>query len=536
MVKSLRHMYKASFISGANTLISVFSKMPLLGKHMKEDMYGKSKTGFGVAYIILKYLLEFIKKILFVLVFMFVPQMVFSKWMPTGATGFELENCYVYWGIVLCGFCGSVIKSEVFNSDENSFDMLKIIRVNPKNYFRMRILSRSLLEFPAFWLAFSVCGMNFVKAFYLTIVIILGRFAGETLNILIFRAVHKPFSDIRGTNVFVMLASLILAYFIPYIRGCVPAAYNLVFSTIWLPVILVAGSLFMYYVWNYRSYSKIAMRVYTEKYFEIEEKEPFTIKESVKEVVEESEYNVEKLSESGDVSEYAGKMFFQKNIKLIKSGIITRILIILGIFIVAIVVSAMDKRDIIYKVISYSMPVLVFIMYVMSRGRILCRELFYGCDYKLMKAGYYKDREFMFQSFMTRLKYIALIDIIPAAFLAFVYLIAGVLAGREGSAVTVVSVCVGILVLSLIFSVYNIFMYYLCMPFSENEEYVDKNVGSIMYRVVNIGMYVGCYFCIFIETTSLYFTLVVALIFAVLLAVSATIIAFNGHKTFRIKS
>ncbi len=535
MIKSLRQMYKASFITGANTLISVLCKMPVFNRRVNEEAYAKSKTGFGIAYIILKYIFEFIKKILFVLVFMLVPQLLFSKWMTAGKTGFELENCYVYFGIVLCGICGSIVKSEVFNNDEHSFGMLKIMHANPKAYFRMRLLSRVLLEFPAFWLAFSVCGMNFFKAFYLTIVIMLGRFAGETLNILIFRVTHKSFSDMRGTNVFVMLASLILAYFIPYIRGCVPAAYNLVFSTLWLPVILIAGSLMIYYVWNYRSYAKIALRVYTEKYFEVDDNEPFTVKESVKETVKEAEYDTDSIPVGVNAADYAGKMFFTKNTGLIKNGMITRSLIILGVLIVVVVAAAMGKRDIIYKVISYSMPVMVFIMYAMSRGRIMCRELFYECDYKLMKKGAFKDREFIFQSFVTRLKYMAVIDLIPAAFLAFVYLIAGFLAGREESAVTVASVCVGIIVLSLIFSVYNIFMYYLCMPFSENEEHVDTNAGSIMYRVVNIGMYVGCYFCIFINTTALYFTLAAGLVFAVLLSVAATIIAFNGHRTFHLK-
>lgn len=535
MIKSLRQMYKASFLTGANTLISVLGKMPIACKRVNEETFSKSKTGFGVAYIILKYLFEFVKKILFVLVFMFVPHMLFAKWMPAGTTGFELENCYVYFGIVLCGFCGSIVKSEVFNNDEHSFGMLKIIHVNPKAYFRMRLLTRVLLEFPAFWLAFSVCGMNFFKAFYLTLVIMLGRFAGETLNILIFRVTHKSFSDIRGTSVFIMLASLIMAYFIPYIRGCVPAAYNLVFSTIWLPVILVAGSLFIYYVWNYRSYARIAVRVYTEKYFETGDTGSFTVKESVKESAGETEYNVDKIPSDVEVSEYASKIFFKQNIKLIKNGIITRILIILGVLIVAVAAAVMGRKDIIYKVISYSMPVMVFIMYAMSRGRIMCRELFYECDYKLMKAGFFKDKEFVFQSFINRLKYLMLIDLIPAVVLSLVYLIAGFLAGRAGGAVTIASVCVGIIVLSLIFSVYNIFMYYICMPFSENEEHVDTNIGSIMYRVINLVMYAGCYFCIFINTTALYFTLTTTLFFAVFLAVSSTIVAFNGHRTFRLK-
>ncbi|MGN0375105.1 MAG: hypothetical protein ACI4EN_06345 [Butyrivibrio sp.] len=534
MIKSLWKMYEASLISDANRLIFGLSKIPLINKKITEDTYNGSKTGFKVAAAILGVLLEFIKKTLFVLAFMYVPMRLFSRWMPAGVTGFGPENSYVYFGLVLCGLCGSVINSEIFSKDEHSFMMLKLFGVNPTDYFRMRLLGKSVSEFAAFWFAFSVCGMNIVKALYLTLVIVLARFAGETFNILVFRVTGKAFTDIRGINVFAMLAALILAYFIPYIRGCVPAAYNLVFSTIWLPVILIAAGFFMYYVWNYNGYTKIAVRIYKSSYL-YEEEKGFELKEKIRDTAPVPEIETDILINDEKAFECMNKSFFKDNRKMLLGGIITRLLILSGVAAVAIAAAAMGKGDIVYKVISYSMPVLVFIMYSMSRGRMVCRELFYSCDSGLMRRGCFRDRELLFKSYLVRVRDMVITDGIPAIYLAIIYGVAGILAGKPGSASTVISVCVGILLLCLFFSNYNVFMYYICMPFSIDENKESNTRSAVIYKSVNFVMYILCYLCIFIETTSLYFTLGTALVLAVFMSASATAVVKAGRKTFRLK-
>ena len=78
-------------------------------------------------------------------------------------------------------------------------------------------------------------------------------------------------------------------------------------------------------------------------------------------------------------------------------------------------------------------------------------------------------------------------------------------------------------------------MYYICMPFAMEEDTIAKNVGSILYMIFNGLMYLVGYGCIFIETTSVIFTLGVALVFAIFISVSATLVAWKAVKTFRIK-
>lgn len=528
MINRLWKMYRVSFNSGANALLTVMGSIPLVRNKFNEEYTG-NKLVLGIVAAFFRVLVSLIKRLAFVAVFMLVPKILFAKFMPYGDLNFALENAYVYFGIVLCSFCGSLTKSEIFNNDEFSYTMLKVYKVVPKDFMRMKLLRKCLVEFLTFAIAFTILGMNGFKAFYLTIIIILSRFVGETVNILLFRMTGKNLIELRGMSVFVMLGSLILAYFVPFVRGCVPAAYDIVFDTVWLAVILIAGSVFMYYVWNYSGYQKIAMRTYTVSgLLNLNENDSFKLKERqniVTDIKEDDEEN-DTLSVEG---------FFSKNKSSFLGGIIARCVIIFAVFVVSIVAMTMGRADIVYKVISYSMPVLVFVMYVMSRGKSICRELFYSCDKKLIMSNYYSDKEALFKNYIYVLKSITLVDIIPGSFLSIVCAIAGILAGKEGSAPTIISVCLGILLLSGFFSAYNVFMYYICMPFALDEDEISKTPGSILYMVFNGLMYLVGYGCIFIETTSIYFALVVALVYAIFISVSATIVATKAVKTFRIK-
>ena len=473
--------------------------------------------------------IELVKKILFVFLFMKVPQMLFVKFMDAQDVGFGLEDCFVYFALVLCGICGSIVRSEIFNDAHPHIAKDITNGMDAKVYFRKYLMNRWILGFCGFWLAFSIWGMNIFKAFYLALVILFSRFAGEMINILIFRVTGKAFADIRGANVFVMLAALICSYFIPFIRGYVPAAYDFVFSTVWLPVILVSGSVFLYYVWNYKDYGKVLKVINSNNSEEIS---GFTLKESFDGKDEISDAIVDELVKEGDDYKILSKLFVNRNYKIMLGGIITRVLIITGVLVVAIIAASMGHNDIVYKVISYSMPLIAFIMYVMSRGRLTCREIYSDCDSHLIRRDYFKNNDKLFNNYLMRLGLVTFVDIIPAIYLSIVYVIAGILAGKEDSAPTIAAVCVGIIVLSALFSNYNVFMYYICMPFGKDE---TETKGRIIYNFVNIFMYVMCYACIFIQTTSLFFTLASALVLAITLSVTATIVAGIAIRNFRIK-
>ena len=527
MFKTFFSMYRVSYTLDANAVHKFLNKLPLLRNHV-------SNTVSGIIALILRIICELVLKIGFVGVFMFLPHILFSRYMETGLLGFGLENCFVYFAVIISGLCGSVVKSEVFHNNEYSYLMLKIYRVNPLNFFRYKILRKSITDLVGFCLAFSLFGMNIFKAFYLALVIVLARFVGEAFNIYIFRITGKSLLDLRGVAVFLMLGGLIMAYFVPYIRGFVPAAYSLVFSTTWLLVILIAGSLFIYYIWNYKSYNKIAMRIYTlADLMDMNGEEGFGIKEKYKDVVTGLDWEEYPDEERKDY--LPSEKFFIRNRKLLITGIVARVFAIFAVIVGMIVVVAMKKADVVSKVISYSLPVLFFIMFIMSRGKSLCRELYYSGDRILMSEGYYDNKENVFKNYFAVLKDVIFVDMIPALMLVFGYALAAFMVGEEAKFDTTMSVCLGIIFLSVLFSNYHVFMYYMCMPFAPEEGRIGKSVGAIIYLICNILVYAGCYLCIFVEARALHFVLVIALLCAVFMSLTATIVWNFGVKTFKNK-
>ncbi len=526
---------EAKALQCGNTLIFALKKLPVIGRHIKDSQYtsGKKKTGFIIAGTVFDILFELMRKLAYVAAFVLLPRLVFSRIMAVGLSGFKLEDCYVYFTLVMTCICGSIIHSFIFNVNERSYIQLKVLRMNPRDYFRGGILVKLIREALTFWAAFTILGMNAFKALYLVIVIIIARFAGEIFNILFFRAFKKSFTQFTGAPVVLMLGSLFMAYFVPYVRGCVPAAYDLVFDTLWIVTMLVVASFFIYYVWNYDGYDMIAAKLYTRDAVDIHNREgeavPATDAELNHMVV--ADKDIEVGENSGLTGyEYMNRLFFIRNRRTIINGIVIRVALILAALLVAVVATVMGNSGIVYKVISYSLPVLVFVMYLMSSGVRLCRTMFGHCDVSFLKNGYYRDRDAIITNFIIRLRYMTIIDIIPAGALAGAYVAAGVLADKKGSFTTVMCVCIGILLLSCFFSIYNLLMYYIFQPYNSNVE--DKNP---VYSVINILMYVGCYFCLGIETTSLWFILGVGLALAVMLAASVTLIVKLAPRTFRIK-
>ena len=527
MLKRIIQSGYISYVSDANRVAYVLEHIPFIrSKVVALRSEGRKLNGFGIAGIILRLIWEIIKKAAFVAVFMLLPRYVLTRVSADGAIGFGLENCFVYFTVVMVCFCGSINNSAVFELSETSYTALREAKCRPSDYFRMVLVRKNISELISYWVVFTVFGMNFVKSFYLAIVIICARYDGEAFNILLFRATGKPFAEHKGGNVTIMLISLFLAYFIPYMRGHVPGAYDLIFDTIWLMVILSVAAVFIYYVWNYSGYGKVAARIFKRSNFLSEDDRDILSDRSDK--PEDYVCNFDAYDE--DSYKNVNKEFFRQNRATITGAVEMRIVAVIIILAVAIIVAFNGYKDAVAKVISYSMPVLVFVMCVFSNSFGICKSLFYQCDCRLLENEDYRRRNDILENFFIRLKYLIVIDLIPAVMLAGAYAIAGAVAGKDGSTITVVSVCVGIILLSCLFTVLNLTLYYIIQPYKG-----DVQKGARICNVINVIMYICCAGFIYINSTALLFTLGVGLALAIILAVAVTLVRQVGNRTFRLK-
>ena len=519
MVKKILRCGYISYITDANRVAYVIKHLPFIGRKVKND----TARVFGIIGIIGRIIWEIIKKAVFVAAFMLLPMYVLSRFSATGNIGYGLENCFVYFSVVMLCFCGSVNNSVIFDTSEEAYVMLREIKCNPADYFRMVILRKNITEFISYWLVFSVFGMNVAKAFYLTIVVVGSRYAGEAFNILMFKATGKPFSAHRKGNIAVMLLSLFMAYFIPYLRGHVPGAYDLIFNTIWLMVILVMIAVFIYYVWNYGGYPKAAARLFKKSSLDGEENDDAVI------IEEEPAFTADEISDCG-AEDYVriNREFFARNKSNIAANIRFRVALAVIALAAALIASFNGQASSVSKVISYSMPVMVFVMCVFSNSLSICRSLYYQCDCELLKKENYRNRNDILENYFIRLRYMLTIDIIPAAALAAAYAVSGVVSGA--SVITTVSVCFGIIMLACLFTVLQLTLYYVIQPYAS-----DAVKGRNRYVIINIIMYVCSALFIYINSTALFFTLGVGLALAIVMICSVSAVGQFGYRTFRLK-
>lgn len=513
----------------ANQVLYFLRRLPIVGKRIPSGWGQKKRTKIICFALIAagRLLLEIVKKFAFGAVFFVLPRYLFCRRMAVGEAGFGIDDSFVYFTLVLNCIAGSLLHSFVFSVNERSVSFLKGMRVVPKRYFRCGLLQRLGLEAIAFWLMVTVFGMNPFKAFYLTLLVAASRFVGETFHILVFRITKRRLSDLKGAGSMIMAVALFAAYFVPYIRGCVPAIYNMIFTTIWFGVIIVVASFFIYFVWNCEDYTMIANRIHTVRYLDLEKREDGA--QAYEAVKEDDGFVPDGFVLKTHGLQYLERLLILRNRKTIRQDLLFRVGFILLALGVALIAVGMGHGEIVCSVTELSFPVLAVVMYLLSNGFYLSRIRFSQSDRYLLRYGYYRFRENLIRQFAIRLKDTVLLNLFPAAILALAYVLAFLAAGASENYPVLLQTCAEILLLSVFFSVFHMLIYYLFQPY--NTECRQKNPLS---GILQFLMLLGCYGCIYIDTAPLLFVLGTAAATALLLAVSGTLVWYFGGIRFRI--
>ena len=507
----------------ANVMIDILRKVPLIKNKIKDRYTSEEKKKFKISALVFSYLFAVTRIFLYVLFFMYIPMKIFSNTMEAGSTGFSTENCFVYFSLVLSCCAGSILHSNLFDVNESSYVRLKIMRINPSVYFRTAYLSRTLRETVGFMLAFCVLGLNPFKAFYLVVIILVSRYFGDAFNILVFKVTGKRFADIKSAPVAVMLIALFMAYFLTYLRGYVPDAYGLVFKTMLFFPIMILGVIFAYYVWINDNFDKIVTKIYTAENYLVEDEK------------EQEDWIADERKEGKN---YAGKvhkgnlflidMFFKRNRKMFVHETVVKITVIAAAFALATGVIHLGNAEVIKKVVSYSMSVLIFAVFCLCESTRCFKELFRQCDRFILRFN--PDSEKIANGFLHTLLHLLKINLVPVGALSASYLFIGLMLSDGEVMKNIFYICLGIIFLGILCTVLNLLLYYVIQPYDSQGNCVRR-----VYFVTYAVLYVICYGCLFIKADNLSVLLAICLVTAIVTAISVSIVYKIGKSTFRIK-
>ncbi len=480
-----------------------------------------------------KVVLAILYKVIYVLLFMYVPYKLLSK--ISVAEGFQLRQSIVYFTCFLSCICGSLINSGMFDVDEDAHALLATMQVEPSLFFKERIVYKLVMDAVGFLLAFTIIGIDFGHAFYLMIWVLISRQLGEFINLYVFRYTGRIINEIPVVTIVIMGTCVFMAYGLPFLRNRVVDLTGYVYNYIWLLAGLVIAAVVLYELFSYDGYPYIA-KSYIARMKEKSRREQYDEKEYGELAM--GEYSADGYFKEFDKDksrglEYIHKIFFSRNIDYVRSLMMVRSILIVVAAVVGVVLCRMSPestRDIVWSVLCGALPIMVFIMYCLSVTPKLCKLMFCYMDLDMLDSNAYRSRRYNFKNYMVRLKLLVICELIQAVVMCVSFVAVAAATGNMSQIYKLIPVCIGIIMLSVFYAIFNLLVYYMCQPYTRQL----KAKGYTFYAA-HAGMLAICYGCVYISCDAVVFDIALALVLAVMLSGAATLVFSFSNKTFKVK-
>lgn len=516
-----------SFTEKANKTLYNLNKLPFLKKIIGDRFYQSTegKNAFGIIGFIFNLIGKFFGYVLLIFLGTVLPAQLINKYM-----GYGPEETVQLQILFVINVCTSFLISSIFNSDNADYNMIKLMRVNPKEYYLSKI-TIGIQDDILFLIALYIFKIS--NPIFLTLEFIAISILGEYVQIFLFDKFGFILCKTKAVNIILWIFSIVAGY-IPCIFGLIYDFNIVIESPIFLIASIIMALISFIQMKKYNGYKDIVLNI--------------NLKSSVIGNIEELNSditfgdvkisNVEgKLLDSSQFSnktgyEYLNSIFFFRNSKLVKRAIKFKCILITIVMIILIVITLITKDEVeeTFDFIKNCSPYLFFIMYFISSTERLCKAMFFNCDLSLLRYGFYKREEDILKNFKSRLKKMLFYNSIPTFTLVIQLSILVFIMGKGGQFIEVIPTLISIVSLSGFFTLYGVFMYYILQPYTKSLE-----VKSPVFSICNFIIFVISYACLKIKTASYIFTLAIIVVTLIFIPISIFCIYKYAPKTFKLK-
>ncbi len=477
-----------------NELIYYLQKFPLTKKLVTDEWYKNRdlKLVLSILNKIRKSILDFIIGMFCVFFVVVLPCLVFES-----ASAVK-DNAGLIFHLMFWMFCifGAFTHNSVASrsSERNDYIMLHVMHTSAKEYYMTVFCKRLLKTFADFFVLVFFGGFKvwLVSCIY----VIFFRCMGEAVNLFLYdkKKSGKIFNLIA---VLTFSAGFIFGEIMSIVKLGNIRTYEVMTSVPAVIITVLAALVSCVYMVRYRRYRMIAKELVTYDLagtFEKQKVKQKNLKDNL--VMNSSDEKAMQKSGTGKFEDrkgydYLTAIFFDRHRHLFLHKAMFKLAAVLlaavVIFLVFIFVPDFGQSGDFMSVMRVS-PAMIYWLYLLSSGQLICQSLFYDCDRVLLKYGYYRQGRAVLENFKHRIKYIILIDLIPTALLSIVPFEVVFLAHRTDLLFTACFVCLGFLAASVFFSVFHTMMYYIFQPFTE-----EMTVHGKAYKVINSIMIIGAY-------------------------------------------
>ena len=529
------------FVQQVNVLLYYVRKLPLVGEKIPYRLYGETdiKKAIGAIPVVFSVIGAFVGTFLYFLLMIKLP----ANWIQ----GFwEKEGIFVdqkavmgYLFLIFSFLPGSFLVSNLTEGEKKDYVLLHVMRIPAAQHYRSKMVLKGVKDticflVPLLWFGFGAESALFVVSLFFT------RYIGHA-GIL----QHYRHSEKKGKKVFwkslgktFLMFGIILA--LGYgVAAAVPRLffdrYVMAEVVVFLSFTLV-GMFCFSKVWKYGGYTIFAKKMVSLKDF-LEQDDAVKEARAADVQIQDKDISKEELRsrkyEEKEGYDYLNAIFFERHKRIVSRAVKSRIIIILAVGLigaVALLFVGEQMKQKTFEAMTQMMPVMVFVMYLESTGRRICKAMFFNCDISLLKYGYYREADAILKNFKIRLRKLLMLDAVPAAIICGMILLWTLLCGEILAVWKVIPLMAGSLLLSAFFCLFHLFMYYITQPYTE-----EKTVKSPIFSVVNALVYFGCYLCLQIQTGSWLFTLGVLAVTIIFIPLSYFCVFRFAPKIFKIR-
>lgn len=524
MINTMVTSFKLKNTYKANSVIFSLKAMPLIKSLLPQSLYSNPalKRFANVLGIISKFLMLFLGKAAYIALIFAAASKLFAP------VNNNFINILVFFTLI-----GGILNTHMFTPTRDKFYAVVLMRMDAREYTLADYfvyLLETFIGFLPFTIIFGMLvKLNIAACLLLPVFIVFVKICFTALsirkcknikNVEKVNSISKP----QGLCILLFLAAAFVAPYFGY-------AVNEVTLYILTAVMIVPTAFSLKYIRefnDFRTVYKILLK--PENYISGGTKNTAALSQ-------QSAFQKKISNGSVTVSHKTGYKYFNEIFMKRHSVILTRSAIKIAKICAAIVLGLVvccliwpNIKVLINSGMLTGMPYFLIIMYLINRGKVITQAMFMNCDHSMLAYRFYRQPKAIVSLFVERLKYVVLVNMIPAAVIAIGTPLLLFVSGGTDRALNYLVLFLTIMAMSVFFSVHNMVLYYLFQPYN-----ISLETKSSLYSLVNMGTYFLCVFAMGKAAPTLAFGIIIS-VFCIVYAVIAIILAYLfAPKTFKLR-
>lgn len=526
MTKAIVHSFKLKNAYKANSIIFSLKSIPLIKSLLPQSLYSSPllKQFANVLGVISKIVSLFLGKALYMAL------IYWGAFDLTDSAGNSLINILFFLTLV-----GGIMNTHLFIPTRDKFYAIVLMRMSAREYTLtdyFTYIINTLIGFLPFSVIFGkLCGLNIFTCLLFPLFVVMVKFCFSALSIYKYRNLENVEKINSLTRPQALLVILLLAAALTplFFRFAInELTFYISTALIFVPSIISLRYIIRFQ--NYRTVYKILLKP-----------ENFTSGGAKKAAALSQQATLQKKITSESVSattsnksgyKYFNEIFMKRHSTILtKSAIkITKIIGVIFAVLIACCFIWADAKSKINSTILTNMPYFLFIMYYINRGKVITQAMFMNCDHSMLAYRFFRQPKAIVSLFVERLKYVVLVNLIPAAAIGLGTPLLLYLSGGTDAPLNYLVLFLTIIAISVFFSVHNMVLYYLFQPYN-----IELETKSSLYNIVNMATYFLCYFAMGKSAPTLTFGIAVSA-FCIIYAVIAVLLCYRfAPKTFKLR-